>query len=640
LVLAVLAVFGQTAHFEFVNYDDNQNVYENPVVEKGLSAHAIAWAFTHSQVANWVPLTTLSHIVDCQFFGTDAGGHHLVNVLWHAANAVLLFLVLQQMTGCLWRSAFVAALFAIHPLRAESVAWVSERKNVLSGFFFLLTIGTYIRYVRRPTRALYLVMILMFALGLMAKSMVATLPFVLLILDYWPLGRLTKARQFPRLLTEKAPLFAMSIAACAAVAFVPGLAVIAPLGPPTAEVAHLPLLARIGNALVSYVIYLRQMVFPADLAIPYPIVPGRPSAWVVALAIAVLAVITAGVMAARKKLPFLVAGWLWYLGMLVPVIGIVEISNDASHADRYTYLPEIGLALAVTWAVAESSIGWKYRRIVLGSLMMAAISALGICGYAQTSNWRNSESLWTHTLSCTSSNSFAHLNLGAALESRGAKDEAITQYREALQIKPDYAQAHYHLAVALYAKGQTDEAIVHYKKALQVNPNFADALSGLGNASLLTGDWDEAIACYRQLVKKISRQADAWANLGQAFYRKGEMKPAADAWQQALEIKPDRLTAINNLAWLLATASDASLRNGAKSVALAKQAVQLTGRANPATLRTLAAACAEDGNFDLATDTARLALELALKQNNDTLAAGLRKEISLYQAKQPARDVK
>ena len=382
LALAVWAVFGQTARFGFVNYDDKENVYENPVVEKGLSVQAIGWAFTHVQMANWVPLTTLSHMLDCQMFGLHAGGHHLVNVLWHAATAVLLFLVLRHITGSLWRSAFVAAVFAVHPLRAESVAWVSERKDVLSGFFFMLTLWAYVRYTEECAihhslfTIHYSLALIFFVLGLLAKSMVATLPFVLLLLDYWPLGRLQHAPQFLRLVKEKIPLFVLAAGSCVTTALVPSLVV--------TDASRLPLLERLGNALVSYGVYLWQMVYPAGLAAPYPNPPNGQPLWKVCLAFVLLAGISAGVILCRNKRPFLLTGWLWYLGMLFPVIGIIQISPDASHADRYTYLPGIGLAIAAIWAAADGSAGWKHRRLALGGLMMAVVGALMVRGHIQS----------------------------------------------------------------------------------------------------------------------------------------------------------------------------------------------------------------------------------------------------------------
>jgi len=696
LVAIIWVVFGQTGHFEFVNYDDQKNVYENPVVEKGLSMSAVGWAFTHAQVANYIPLTTLSHMLDCQLFGLHAGGHHLVNVLLHTANAVLLFLFLRQMTGSLWRSAFVAAVFAVHPLRAESVAWVSERKDVLSAFFFLLAIGTYVRHVRKPSRIGYILLLIFFASGLLAKSMVATLPFVLLLLDYWPLKRISSfsISNLKHLLIEKIPLFVLAAGACAATALMPDMQKI------MTNAHRFPFSERLGNALVSCVIYLRQMVFPSGLAVPYPIAPDGLSMWKVLPATTLLAVISAGVVVWRKKSPFLLMGWLWYLGMLFPVMGIIQISPDAAHADRYTYLPEIGLAIAMTWLIGDLSIQWKQRKLVLGGLIIVVISALTICGHAQTSYWQNGQTLWSRALACTSRNSVAHNNIGYVLYQKGDVEDAIKQYDQALEINPNYAQAHFNLGVvhlkrgevddaiaeydhalaimpdymeahfdlgtALALKGNLDGAIAQYQQVLKMQPDYAEANYNLGRVLLLNGDtdkaigyldktfaadsdamarwfnlgneflqqqdWQCAIVCYQQAIKINPRQADAYANLGVALSQKGETRKAMDAWQRALEINPSQLYVQNNLAWSLAVSPDATLRNGAKAVALAQQANQLSGGSNPDILRTLAAATAENGNYALAASTARRALELAIEQKNDALAAALQKEINRYEA--------
>jgi len=471
--------------------------------------------------------------------------------------------------------------------------------------------------------------------------------------------------------------------------------------------AHrLALADRVGNALVSYVVYLRQVIFPARLAIPYPIVSAGQPPWKVCLAFVILAAISAGVIAFHKKRPCLLAGWLWYLGMLVPVIGILQISKDSAHADRYTYLPQIGLALGGTWAVADWSAGWKHRRLILGALMGAVITALMVIGHRQTSYWKDSESLWTHTLSCTSSNMVAydnlaadlvqkgrlrdaiaqyqnaleiapndegtrnnlgaallvnndlegaiaqcrkviefnpayenaHCNLGIALAREGNLEEAIGQYREALDLQPDDETALKNLGDALLKSGQLDEALTQCRKALDLHPEDEEARSNLGRALMQKGDLEEAIVCYQQMLSTNPLSAEAYANLGLAFFKKSEIKQAIDSWRRALEIKPDQVLVLNNLAWLLATTPDASLRDGAKAVALAKQADQLGGGANPMILHTLAAAYAETGNYELAAATARRGLELAVAQKNDALAATLRREILLYEAGKPERE--
>ena len=692
LALAVLAVFGQTAHFDFVNYDDDRNVYQNPMVEKGLSVQAAGWAFTHAQDANWVPLTTLSHMMDCQLFGLHAGGHHLVNVLLHAATAVLLFLVLRQMTGSLWRSAFVAAVFAIHPLRAESVAWVSERKDVLSAFFFMLTIGAYSRFVSESkvhpsspgsgamkspestvhspqSKGYYFLALGFFALGLMSKSMVATLPFVLLLLDWWPLNRMRSAergvRNFIKLLIEKIPFFALAAGSCAVTALTPGLLI--------ADVHRQPLFERIENALVSYVIYLRQMFFPAGLAIPYPNAPNGEPAWKAGLALVLLATITAGVVAWRKKQPWLLTGWLWYLGMLFPVIGVIQILFNVAHADHYTYLPEIGTAIALTWSVAEWSARWKRRRWILGGLMAAVIGALTVRAHTQTAYWKDNETLWTRTLDCTSGNSVAHNDLGLALAQKGDVEGAIAQYKMALEIHPNDEDVHYNLGVELFLKGDVDGAVAQYKTALEIapgnaeyhnnlgsalfakgavedavaqfeesltiQPDHADARFNLGTALLKLGKLDEAIAQFRKTLEINPGHENAHYNLGVTLFLKGNLAEAIAQYQKVLEINPGQVNAQGNLAWLLSTAPDASLRNGAKAVALAENASRSTGGRNPFIQQTLAAAYAENGSYPTAVATARRALELALAQKNDTLAATLQLEIQLYEANTPERDV-
>jgi tetratricopeptide (TPR) repeat protein len=539
LFLLVMAVFGQTRHFEFVSYDDDKNVYQNPVVAAGLSAASALWAFTHPQVANWVPLTTLSHMLDCQLFGLRAGGHHLVNVLWHAAGSVLLFVVVRQLTGAVWRSAFVAALFAIHPLRAESVAWVSERKDVLSGCFFMLTLWAYVRQVRHPSRTMRAATALLFALGLMAKSMLATLPFILLLLDYWPLGRWQNRRQLLPLVWEKMPLLILAAAALLAAVLTPGLVIAAPL--------RLPLFERSGNAMMAYVIYLRQMVFPAGLAIPYPAAPTGLFFWKVGAASAGLAGVSALVVAWRNKRPYLLAGWFWYLGMLFPVSGIIQIQFDASHADRYTYLPEIGLALAATWAVAEWSTGWKNRPLILGGLMLAVTGALAIAAHRQTACWKDDETLWTHALARTSGNSVAHNNLGLALARKGELDAAAGEFKKALEIHPEDAEVRYNMGVVFFAKGNYDAAIAEYRKSLNTEAANPQVYNNLGTALFAEGLEQEAAGQFQKAIALAPLYAEAHYNLGNVFLKQGRLEEAVGCYRRALEINPRYPDAQNNL---------------------------------------------------------------------------------------------
>ena len=530
-------------------------------------------------------------MLDCQFYGLNPAGHHLTNVLLHMATAILLFLLLRRMTGCLWRSAFVAAVFALHPLRVESVAWVAERKDVLSGVFFMLTVGAYARYARRPWSVVrYGWVVLMFGLGLMCKPMLVTLPLVLWLLDYWPLNHVAAgtSRSHPlpisrRLILEKLPLFGMATAACVVTLF-------AQTGT-LAPVAQLPLPVRVGNALISYVTYWGQMFWPSGLAVLYPFTARSVGGSAGVLSLAVLAGISAGVFVLGRGRPYFLTGWLWYLVMLVPVIGIVQV-GDQTRADRYTYLPQIGLYILVTWAAADWCAGWQHRRLGLGGLATVILVALAWCAHTQASYWRNSETLWTHTLACTSDNFIgqnnlgnallqkgdvdtaithfqmalqinpgyaeAHINLGNALFQKGKVDEAVAQYQRALQINRDYAVAQYDLGNALLRQGNVDEAIVYFQKALRINPDYAEAHYNLGNASVKEGDADEAIAQFQKALQIKPDYVEAYYNLGNALLQKGSVDEAIAHYQKALQIKPDYLEAHNNLGFALLQKGDMS----------------------------------------------------------------------------------
>ncbi len=554
LVLAAItfAVFGQTLWHEFVNYDDEVYVYENPVVARGLTLKGMVWVFTHVHAANWHPLTWLSHMLDCQLYGLNPGGHHLTNVLLHTATVIALFLVLQQMTGAFWRSAFVAAVFAIHPLRVESVAWVAERKDVLSGLFFMLAIGAYVRYARRPWSPVrYGLVVLLFAMGLMCKPMLVTLPLVLLLLDYWPLQRVESVETLVR---EKLPLLALSAASCAVTLLAQNAAM------QSTESFSLPL--RFANALVTCMVYLGQMVWPARLAVFYPYPHNGLPPWEVALAVTLLAGLSAVAIWQRQKQPWILMGWLWYLAMLLPVAGIIQVGIQA-HADRYTYLPQIGIYVALAWLAAE----WRVNHAALGGIMAGVLAMLMVCAWKQTTYWQNSETLWTHTLGCTTSTYLAYDSLGDALLQKGRVDEAITQYQKALQIDSNVGKAHSTLGLALLQKGKVGEAINQYQIALRI-------------------------------------------------------EPTDPAFQ-------------NNLAWLLATCSQASLRDGKKALQLARQANELAGGRNPTILHTLAAAFAETGRFADATRTAQEAIELAEAAGQRSLAAHINSELIRYQAGLP-----
>ena len=550
LAALVWAVFGQTREFGFVNYDDNLYVYENPDATKGLNLDGITQAFTSRELGLWNPLVTISHMLDCQLYGLNAGGHHFSNVLLHLASALLLFLILRKMTGSLWRSAFVAAVFAIHPLQVESVAWISERKDMLSGLFFMLTLGAYVLYVERlGSLDRYLAIILLFSFGLMCKPMLVTLPFVLLLLDYWPLNRLfhqpspTQGNSTGgicvnrRAVVEKIPLLALSFALCAATMLVPKGA-----GNPAVE--HIPFLVRVGEFPVSVAAYLRQMIRPAGLAVIYPHSEQSFAWWPAALALCGL--ISCGIFLMRKKYPFLWMGWLWNLGMLVPVSGIVQISRHA-RADHYNYLPQIGLYIGLTWAVADWSKECQHRRWVVGILSAGVILALLVCARIQADCWRNSESLWTHALACTKQNSVAHINLGLVLLQNGQPEKAIAQFREALRIDPTYSETHNSLGSALLQSGQAEEAIARFREALRINPAYSEARYNLGNALLRSGHIGEAIARFREVLRIDPADSEAHFNLGNALLRNAQTEEAIACFREALRVKPAYPEAHNNL---------------------------------------------------------------------------------------------
>ena len=555
LAAMVWAVFGQTLRHEFVNYDDNSYVYENPTVIKGLTFHGVAWAFNHAQVGDWIPLTTISHMLDCQLFGPRPGGHHLDNVLLHATAAILLFLALRLMTGALWRSAFVAAVFAVHPLRVESVAWVSERKDVLSGVFFMLTVAAYARYTRKP-RSLprYLTALCLFAMGLMSKSMLVTLPFVLLLLDYWPLGRFAKPEppntgaappgarsRFPiplRLLLEKTPFFALSAAGCAVQLIADRKGVV--------SIESLPFFASISNALVSCSTYIGEMIYPPGLAVFYPHPGTHLPAWEVLPAIILLASISAGVVVLRRSHPYLLVGWLWYLGMLVPVIGLIQAGPQA-HADRYTYLPQIGLYIAITWMAADLCGAVRWRRSISGVVGSVVIAALIWSARIQTSYWKNSPTLWNHALAVATGNEIAHNNLGLALQQNGQVDEAIAQFQEAIAIKPDSANAYNNLGYILQQNRRVDEAIAHYQKALGIDPAMLETRLNLGTAFRQKGRMNEAIAQFQKAIAINPDSANAHYDLGLALLEIGETDKAIAQFQKVLEIEPGDADARHSL---------------------------------------------------------------------------------------------
>ncbi len=609
LIVITIAVYWQTRNHEFVSYDDDAYVIENPQVQAGLTRQSIIWSFTTTHVANWHPLTWLSHMMDCQLYDLNPSGHHLTNVLFHLVNTVLLFLLLNRSTGASWRSGFVAALFAVHPLHVESVAWVAERKDVLCTLFWLLTMWTYIYYVEKPRLHRYLLTLLTLGLGLMAKPMLVTLPFVLLLLDYWPLGRFQAGPagsndqaqvQLPlssvkttmpssRLIWEKAPFFVVSLASCV-VTFL-----VQQKGGAVETVADFPLTIRIGNALVSYVSYMGKMIWPQSLAVFYPHPGTSLPRWQPVAAGLLLIFITIGVIRAGRKRAYLTVGWLWYLGTLVPVIGLVQVGAQAL-ADRYTYVPLIGLFIMISWFIPDLLSAWRHRGILLGGAAVTLVSALMVCTWMQLQHWKNDLTLFEHALKVTANNYLAHDSLGNALAEQGKLDQAITHYNAALRINPnslnthnnlgvafleggdidkalthyyaalrlksDSAETHNNLGVAFFSMGQLNKAISHYLTAIELDPTFGKAYNNLGNVLFQQGKLDEAIIQYHKALEIKTNYPEAHNNLGAALAQQGKLNEAIIQFEKALWLKPDYAQARKNLELALQQAGKKMERRG------------------------------------------------------------------------------
>lgn len=634
LALLVACVFGPTVNHPFVNFDDDVYVYDNALITRGFTSQGLSQAFTSVHASNWHPLTTISHLLDVQFYGPKAGGHHATNVVLHAAAAICLFLALRTLTGALWRSAFVAALFAVHPLRVESVAWIAERKDVLSGLCFALTLWAYARYVQQPkSAARYLLVVLGCALGLLSKPMLVTLPFVLLLLDFWPLRRIgggvTATVAPTRPLLEKLPLLLLAAAAAGATLLVQSKVVQA--------VESFPLGLRLNNALVATATYVAQFVWPANLAVFYPYPTAGIALWKTALALVLVGGLCVVAIRWRKDRPFLLVGWLWFLGMLVPVIGLVQVGVQA-HADRYTYLPQIGLTLALVWGLAELATRRPRFRPTLMAGGVAAVIACGFAARAQVEHWRSSTALWERALAVTSRNAVAHSNLGNVLFRQGRRDESIAQFRQALEIEPAYPDAQNGLGFALLQQGQLNEAMEHFASALKTRPDAAAVHNNFGMALLQANRIPEAVEHFQQAVTLEPGLVEAHNNYGYALLRSGKPEAAIAQYQMALLLKPDYAGPANNLAWVLATSPRTEVRNGARAVEMAERANRLSEAPNVVMIRTLAAAYAEAGRFNDAITTAQRAMEIAAAQRNGSIAARLQKEIAQFQAGQPLRD--
>jgi tetratricopeptide (TPR) repeat protein len=628
LALGTLVLYWPATQNDFVNMDDPEYVTANVHVQSGLTSENVRWAFTSFVSSNWHPLTMLSHMLDCQLFGLKPFGHHLTNVLLHALNTALLFLLLRQLTGALWRCAAVAALFAAHPLHVESVAWVAERKDVLSTFFGLLSIFCYAKAVTgdkdssRITRhlSLYWLSLLFFALSLMSKSMLVTLPCILLLLDHWPLRRISGFRipdsGLKSLLLEKIPFFLLAAAVCVVtlIAQKSGGAVI--------TVVDYPLGDRLENVMISYCRYLGKIFWPSDLGVFYPHAEQWPFVEVISACV-LLCGITALFYLARRRYASLLVGWLWFVGTLVPVIGLVQVGKQAI-ADRYTYIPSIGLFILVVWGLYELTKSWRHHVI---ASPLAASTAIILClaiTRQQLGYWKDSETLFRHTLNVTVDNFVINYNLGVTLYKKGQANEAMEQFEEAVRLAPNYADAHVNFGVALLDQGRIDEAISQFQEAVRLKSENANAHVNLGSALLKKARLDEAITEFQKAINVKPDDADAQLMLAKVL-----------ALKQKFDSLASNPGAMNNLAWELATSPDAKVRNGPLAVEMAEAACKATGYRVTIMIGTLAAAYAEAGRFEDAVATGQKACALASQMGDTNLLKRNQDLVVLYQSRQP-----
>jgi tetratricopeptide (TPR) repeat protein len=680
LALIALAAYAGVAHDSFITLDDRAYIVANPFVQPGLSWADLKWAFSGYHSAYWIPVTWLSHMLDCQLFGLDPAGHHLVNLGFHIANTLLLFLLLHSLAARLWPAAFVALLFALHPMHVESVAWAAERKDVLCAFFFFLTLLAYVRYTRlaglgeRSPWMMYLLALILFTLGLMAKSMLVTLPGILLLLDFWPLRRIQlpfpkqPAPSLRRLLLEKIPFFALA----GLFAFVNGHA--ATLAGAVKPAFQDPLAERLAHLPVSYLWYVVKFVWPVNLSIFYPLRMDDPAvevslAWLLLLGLTALALVTA------RKYPVLLVGWFWFVGMLVPVMGLVQ-AGDQAYADRFTYLPYIGLFLIVAWGIPELLARAPSRQFILWT---GAALVIGACFWRTTEEvqfWKNGPTLFKRALALDHRDPFVWMYLGGEYSNLGNYDGAIDCMNRAVALDPHAHLAWHELGKLLAHQENYPAAEKAYQSALPDTWFKGDRIeidNDLGDAYASAGQYGQAVAAYQDALALSASQPDTQAKIGQCFLKTQSPDHAAAAFQAAIDLQPgnspaqiglatilqgtgqdseavlhyrkaletdtNSIMALNNLAWILATDADPTLRNGQEAVALAEHACQLTQYNQAFLIGTLAAAYAEAGRFDAAVATAQKARDVALNHGQKEIAGHNSQLLQLYQAGQPFHDL-
>jgi tetratricopeptide (TPR) repeat protein len=662
IIVATFIAYEPIRHNGFVDYDDNQYITENRTISSGITLHSLNRMFL-AHHGMWHPLTTFTNMLDCEFFDLNPFWHHFVSLLIHIADAVLLFWLLTYLTGAIWPSAFVAAVFALHPLQVESVAWASERKNVLSGLFWFLTMLVYAWYTRKPGTSRYLLLVLIYGLCIMTKPTVITLPLVLLLLDYWPLERFNPGRAAERkgvspgrLLMEKIPLLLLSVFLGAITVFVQQQ------GGTIVTSDRLPIDVRIANALISYIKYIGKFIWPIALAIIYPH-PGKNfSEELLLISFLLFVLISAVCIYLGRRKRYLAVGWLWFVGTLVPTIGLIQAGTQAM-ANRYMYLPMLGLLFIIAWSVKELVANRSRLKIIMaGSAALLLLCALAITRM-NVRYWQNSNTLFEHTLKVIPGNDNAEYQYGLILFRQGRLDDAISHFNSAIRINPalipprseigfilikqgkvneaidylnellrygDFPRAHYYLGVALMMESKYVEAIKHFRASLIQDPRQPDVLYKMGVALLSTGNPNEAIIAFNKVIKLNPADAETYINLGKAYQQLGRFVPAIEAWSKAAQLSPDNVTVLKSIAFLLVTRENISAQDAEKAISYSRRACELTNYKEAAQIDILAAAFAAAGNFDEAQTTAQKAIDTATAAGQEKLARSIEKRLLLY----------
>lgn len=604
LTIFILILYWQVLSYDFIAYDDQLYVYKNPYVQSGLSFESVSWAFSSFHAGNWHPLTWLSHILDYEIFKLQPSAYHRTNVLIHIFNTLLLFGVLKMMTGALWQSFVVALVFAIHPLHVESVSWISERKDLLCGFFWFLSLWAYVRYVRSSGIRWYLFLMFLFILGLLSKPMIVTLPFTLLLLDLWPISRITNIdnknkkeifKAISLLIYEKAPLFLLSMVSCIITYVAQSHA------GALVTFKSYPLSYRITNAIFSYLIYIAKFFWPKSLAVfyPYP----TYNSFDLVIGFSILISITFILIYVLRNFPYLTFGWLWYLGTLVPVIGIIQVGSQ-SMADRYTYIPMVGLLIALTWGIEDILKRWQINYPVCRSISLIFLAAyFSIFSWIQAGYWKNSETLFKHAIEVTKSNSGAHFLLGSYY----------------------------------YEQGIFEEAMIEYKKAIKINPNNGNAHKNLGNIYAIRSDAKRAIFHYNAAIRVSQDPSEVYCNLAKIYTNQNKIKEAIQNYKKALEINPEMTMAMYQLAWIYVTHSNDNYRNDKEAIRISEKLCEINKFQDPLSLDVLAAAYANAGRYTEAAELAKKAYGLAEKCQIKDLSNSIKDRLELYKSGQPYR---